>query len=372
MKLIKKLVRTILRAINRDIEALVDDFLYFKRLNRKPPELMWKSAWPGPYARLDAGGIFLNDKLYVFGGFDQYVCVHSVADVFDLKKGKWIDRFNMPENMAQSHLGVASDGKRYIYGISGQLGDQCRPPTPECFVLDTKHRTWDILPPLPDARYAATVQLWRGRLHVIGGSKIDRNTPSVDHWSIAVTTGKATENQWKQEPSIPCGGPHRASAVADNRLFVFGGQEGDYIAIPGDPDYTCTGDLTNETVHADTYMLSYGEEKWKKMADMPVKVSHTEFSTVKIGPYVVILGGMDNRDPNTKEVTLTDVIQVYDTRNDSWKIVGRLPYRIKSTITAYFNGWLYMTTGQKDKGVDNPVAGNYDRRVWRAKFSLNL
>jgi len=368
----KEFVRKILRIINKDLEVYAVDFFYLRKLNRKPPELMWRSAQPGPYARLDAGGICVNDKLYVFGGFDQHVRVYSVVNVFDFKKGKWVEQFDMPANMAQSHLGIASDRKRYIYEISGQLGDQCHPPTPECFVLDTEHNTWQPLPPLPEPRYAATVQLWRGRLHVIGGSKADRNTPSTDHWSIAVVDGKATEDQWRREPPIPRGGPHRASAVADDRLFVFGGQEGDYIAIPGDPNYSCTGDLTNEIVHADTYMLPHGEEQWQQMADMPIKVSHTEFATVEIGPFVVILGGMDNKDPDTKVVTLTDAIQVYDTINDSWTIAGHLPYCIKSTIANHFNGWLYMTTGQKDKGINNPLAGDYDRRMWRAKFSLSL
>jgi len=209
-------------------------------------------------------------------------------------------------------------------------------------------------------------------LHAIGGSKTDRNTPSTDHWSIAVEGGKSTENQWQKEVSIPRGGPHRASAVVDDRLFVFGGQEGDYIAIPGDPNYTCTGDLTNEIVFADTYMLPFGEKKWQRMADMPIKVSHTEFSIVIVGPHVVILGGMDNKDPETKKVTVTNMIQAYDTKSDSWEIIGRLPYGIKATIAAYVDGWLYMTTGQRDHDIDDRSAGNYDRRMWRAEFSLKI
>jgi len=372
MKLIKDFIKMILRMISGDLEVFIVDFLYLRRLNRKPPELMWKSARPGPYARLDAGGACLNEKLYVFGGFGHGSTIYSIVNVFDSKKGKWVDEFDMPAKMAQSHQGLVSDGKRYIYEVSGQLGDQCRPPTADCFVLDVETKTWSTLPPLAEARYAVTLQLWRGRLHAIGGSKTDRNTPSTDHWSIAVECGKSPENQWRKEPSIPRGGPHRASAVVDDRLYVFGGQEGDYIAIPGDANYTCTGDLTNEVVFADTYMLPYGEKKWQRMADMPIKVSHTEFSIVIIGPYVVILGGMDNKDPDTKRVTVINRIQVYDTRNDTWDIVGHLPYGIKSTVAAYVDGWLYMTTGQRDHDIDDRSAGNYDRRVWRAKFSLKL
>lgn len=56
--------------------------------------------------------------------------------------------------MANSHLGMATDG-RYIYVVSGQQGPQCRtPPVAETFVLDTQTRTWDSFPPLPEPRYA--------------------------------------------------------------------------------------------------------------------------------------------------------------------------------------------------------------------------
>lgn len=58
-------------------------------------------------------------------------------------------------------------------------------------------------------RYAPATQLWRGRLHVMGGSKENRHTPGVDHWSIAVKDGKPLEKEWRKEVPIPRGGPHR-------------------------------------------------------------------------------------------------------------------------------------------------------------------
>lgn len=58
-------------------------------------------------------------------------------------------------------------------------------------------------------RYAPATQLWRGRLHVMGGSKENRHTPGLEHWSIAVKDGKALETEWRTEIPIPRGGPHR-------------------------------------------------------------------------------------------------------------------------------------------------------------------
>jgi len=58
-------------------------------------------------------------------------------------------------------------------------------------------------------RYAPATQLWRGRLHVMGGSKENRHTPGLEHWSLAVKDGKALEKEWRSEIPIPRGGPHR-------------------------------------------------------------------------------------------------------------------------------------------------------------------
>lgn len=58
-------------------------------------------------------------------------------------------------------------------------------------------------------RYAPATQLWRGRLHVMGGSKENRHTPGLEHWSLAVKDGKALEKEWQIEIPIPRGGPHR-------------------------------------------------------------------------------------------------------------------------------------------------------------------
>lgn len=122
---------------------------------------------------------------------------------------------------------------------------------------------------LLDFRYAPATQIWRGRLHVMGGSKENRNAVAHDHWSIAVKGGKALD-KWREEVPIPRGGPHRffntcsnhtsfcfeppsmlliimgliwfcrACVVANDKLLVIGGQEGDFMAKPNSPIFKCS------------------------------------------------------------------------------------------------------------------------------------
>ncbi|XP_021890372.1 kelch repeat-containing protein At3g27220-like [Carica papaya] len=189
------------------------------------PELQWEQMALAPVPRLDGSAIQIKNLLYVFSGYGSLDYVHSHVDVYNFTNNKWSERFDAPREMANSHLGVATDG-RYIYVISGQNGPQCRGPTARSFVLDTNTKKWWDMPPLPAPRYAPATQIWRGRLHVMGGSKENRHTPAVEHWSIAVKDGKALEKGWQTEIPIPRGGPHRAGIAVNDRLFVIGGQRG--------------------------------------------------------------------------------------------------------------------------------------------------
>lgn len=90
--------------------------------------------------------------------FLLYYCVfqvHSHVDIYNFDDGTWGGRFDMPKEMAHSHLGMATDG-RYIYIVNGQYGPQCRGPTSDTFVLDTETKQWSGLPPLPVPRYVYT------------------------------------------------------------------------------------------------------------------------------------------------------------------------------------------------------------------------
>ncbi|KAL5991133.1 hypothetical protein ACLOJK_012039 [Asimina triloba] len=321
------------------------------------PELQWEEMEEAPVPRLDGASIQIGDLFYVFAGFgnlDHVRAVHSHVDVYNFKENKWSEKFEMPKEMANSHLGMATDG-RYIYAITGQYGAQCSTPTARTFVLDTKTRKWSDLPTLPAPRYAPATQLWRGRLHVMGGGKEDRHEPSVEHWSIAVKDGKALEKEWRTEIPIPRGGPHRACVVVDDCLYIIGGQEGDFMAKPGSANFKCS--RRKETQYADVYMLEAGKE-WKELPSMPKPNSHIEFSWVVVNNSIIIVGGATLKHPVTKRLILV---------GEEWSVIGRMPCRDKTTLAAYWNGWLYFTSGQRDRGPDNAMPGAVIGNTWRTK-----
>ena len=329
--------------------------------------LRWSPAPPCPEGRYDAGGAQVGRWLFVIGGYGSLDEVKGHADVLDLAAWRWVDRIRIPDAMAHTHSAIASDGARHLYVVSGQRGAQCRPAVRECFSYDIEGRCWRALPPYPHARYAPTMQWWRGRLHVVGGSMEDRRTPCARHFSLAVEEGRATESTWREEVPAPLAATHRGSALVDDTLYLFGGQQGDFTAVPGSPDGRCDP-RTPETYFGEVYALKAGERRWRRCADMPIAASHTDFSTIVRGEKVLLFGGQIQKDAETFRVTLTDAIQEYDTRADRWSIRGRTPFRVKFPICGLHGGWICMTTGQRDRSRRDPTAGGIINDSFRARL----
>ncbi|CAI0410387.1 unnamed protein product [Linum tenue] len=330
------------------------------------PLLDWKKMAPSPVPRLDGAAIQIKNLLFVFAGYGTIDYVHSHVDIYNFTDNTWGGRFDMPKEMAHSHLGMVTDG-RYIYVVTGQYGPQCRGPTAHTFVLDTETKQWRDMPPLPVPRYAPATQLWRGRLHVMGGSKENRHTPGVEHWSLAVKDGKALETEWRTEIPIPRGGPHRACVVVDDRLYVIGGQEGDFMAKPGSPIFKCS--RRNEVVFGDVYMLD-DEMKWKVLPSMPKPDSHIEFAWALVNNSIVIIGGTTDKHPITKKMVLVGEIFQFNLNNLKWSVIGKLPFRVKTTLVGFWDGHIYFTSGQRDKGPDDPAPKKVIGEMWRTKLKL--
>lgn len=199
----------------------------------------------------------------------------------------------------------------------------------------------------------------------MGGSKEDRHEPGLEHWSLAVKNGKALEKEWRNEVPIPRGGPHRACVVANDKLYVIGGQEGDFMAKPGSPIFKCS--RRHEVVYGDVYMLDE-KGKWKELPPMPKPDSHIEFAWTVVNNSIVIVGGTTEKHPVTKRMILVGEVFRFNLDTLKWSVIGRMPYRIKTTLVGFWNGWLYFTSGQRDRGPDDPSPRLVVGSMWRTKL----
>lgn len=329
----------------------------------------WQQGAPCPAALYDAGGVQIGRHLYVVLGYRQISEVNERIFVLDLAQGKWLGSITPRVRIGHSHTGVCSDGSRFIYIASGQFGPHCCPAIPDCASFDIRSGQWRQLPPLPEPRYAGAMHLLAGRLHYAGGACPDRSTPATDHWSIAVCDGVALETQWRREPPVPVGGMHRGSTSINGSLLLFGGQQGDFRAIPGDTSHRCMGNV-HEDYLTECLRFDPAEGRWARLADMLIPASHNDFSTVWDGEEVHLLGGQVFKHPRSFRLRLTNAIQSYNPAENRWRISGRLPYRLKIPVSANHAGFLTITTGQRDRSPADDSPGEVTSATWIAPLSM--
>lgn len=324
----------------------------------------WAPGTPCPKALLDAGGAQVGDRLYVVGGFESQAVVNRQLLVLDLRTGQWRTGPPLPPRVPESHAAVCADDARFLYVVAGQLGPNCRPAIPDGFSYDTVAERWGRLPDLPAPRYAGTMQLLGDRLHFVGGAQADRFTPAADHWSIAVQNGVAVEPKWREEAPAPLAAMHRGSAVVDGELFLFGGQQGDFVAITKDGEWACRGD-THEDYFAECYRYRPRDGTWHRLRDMPIPVSHTDASVVVLDGIVHVVGGQVHKARETFALSLTDAVQSYDIAADRWQIANYLPRRTKTLVCGRLGRVITCTTGQQDQGAHSDAPGAIVGATWR-------
>lgn len=327
----------------------------------------WAALPACPNELTVAGGAQIGHSLFIVRGHGRLGQVNTRLFVFDMRAKRWLPSREAPARLAHSEAAICADGARFLYAVSGQLGPQCAPAIPDGFAYDTQTSEWRPLPPLPAPRYAGTMQLLNGRLHFVGGACPDRLTPSAEHWSLAVAEGSATETEWRPEPPIPLPAMHRGSAVINGDWYVIGGQQGDFVAAPGDATHTCS-ERTRERYFPDVYRFRGAE--WTRLADLPVPVSHTNFSIVADGGHLHVVGGQVFKDDESFRLRLTDVVQSYDVSADHWRISARYPYRVKRTVCGLHDGHLYSATGQRDQGSASDAPGAVVADGWHAAIPV--
>lgn len=322
------------------------------------PESPWRMEPRAPLRVVEAGRAQIRERVYLFGGYETLGKVSNAFHCFNLEARKWEQSGTMPVGMAQTHQGVVSDGERYAYIVTGQLGANCSPSTAACFSFDSQTQTFAHLPALPEGRYMPIVFLYEGRIHCMSGSGLDRNTACTEHWSLGVADGRALETVWRVESSYGLQRTHTASHIVGSRLYVLGGQTGDVMSVSGDSEYACAFEASRDAYFDEVCYIELVTGKRVDCAPMPLAMSHTEHSSLQIAAKLLIVGGVLGR------LEMNDSIFEYDLEADCWTQVGRLPYKMKSKVSAHWNGRLFIIGGQRAVSETDARPGDVVNSVW--------
>jgi len=274
-----------------------------------PVQRQWPLAWqamaPAPTPRYEAASIVVGDRIYVFGGYrDAAWHVDRTYASYDPGTGTWTPLGTMPPGVAETHLGIATDGE-HVYLAGGFAGDIRKGVRPSQQIADSLWRyhpatdTWEQVGTFPVPRGAGGLALVGRTLHYVGGNLADRVTNVGDHFTFDLDT-----RTWGRAAPMPNPKDHFSTVVVDGKIYVLGGERGhDELNLQ----------------QADAHVFDPATGAWTRLADLPVAKSHLEGGTYVADGRIVLAGGQLARFEPTAGVL------AYDIASDTWTRWRRLP-----------------------------------------------
>lgn len=283
----------------------------------------WRQRADGPLARMEATGLAVGDRIYVFGGYSDWPRATTRADVYEPATDSWTRLADMPE--AVTHVQPVSDGER-IYFAGGFLGAFPSPSTGRLWVYDIADDRWSRGPDLPEPLGAGAAVLVDGRLYFFGGTVRLVEPSSYDDRPAAYVLDLDGGAEWAPLEPLPTPRNHFTAATDGKRIFLFGGQRG------GDE-----GNANLDVVEA--YDIRAGT--WSTVAPMPVRKGHTAALT-HAGALYVIGGSVDDG----RNGAASDTIVRYDPQADRWETLTPLPAAMKTPVIGFVGDRLYVTAAR--------------------------
>jgi N-acetylneuraminic acid mutarotase len=285
----------------------------------------WRTAATAPTPRYEGAGVVVGGKVYVFGGYRNATWqVTRTYAVYDPAANTWKVLGNLPAGMAETHLGVATDG-RTIWFMGGFAGDVRQDVDPSQVVsggfwsYTPSTGAWKRLGSMPKARGAGTLALVGRTLHYVGGNLADRVTNSADHFTYDLDTGA-----WGTKKPIPDGKDHLSSVVLGGKIYVLGGEHGH-------------DELQDQ--QRDAHVYDPATDSWRSIANLPIAKSHDEWGTFVLDGRIVMAGGQIVKQDATANVV------AYDPSTNRWTTLPSLPAPRQGAVVQPVGNVVVITGG---------------------------
>ena len=201
------------------------------------PTSPWKKGAPFPEADEELYGVTVNNKLYVFGGWDGGKA-RGVAYEYDPVTDKWTKKTSMPRPAHHAAL-AAANGKIYVMGGFIPPKDTAIPvggawePIDNAWEYDPAADSWKSLPPLPGKRGSAVAAEVGGKIYVIGGATTMEGSkdPFFSFFGPSRVLGTnevydPATNKWESRAPMSVPRNHAYSGVVNGKIYVIGGRTG--------------------------------------------------------------------------------------------------------------------------------------------------
>ena len=86
-------------------------------------EATWQQLEDMPVAKWEPASLVVDNKVYVLGGYGNFICSSKRLDVFDPAEGTWTQLQDLPS--AISHVNLVPDGRGFWF--AGGMKDKVHP-----------------------------------------------------------------------------------------------------------------------------------------------------------------------------------------------------------------------------------------------------
>jgi len=207
------------------------------------------------------------------------------------------------------------EGKRYLYAIGGDVGDQA---SDQVIRYDVAANTWVPLSAKPTAVSEVQAVVIGGKIYVPGGrlasgqitNKLESYDPQQDRWSA------------RQPLPTPRSG--YALAVVEGKLYLFGGWDG-------------------KSYRNEAWEYDPGQNTWSQLTAMPTARAFAAATVVENAVYVV--GGANDQGSlaiNERYIPAED-----HQSGNPWSVKAKLPSAADHMAIASINDQIFLVGGKQ-------------------------
>jgi len=293
-----------------------------------------------------------------------------------------------PDTETETTSDTATDTDTVVYNGCGTDGDSdsdgvCD-PSDQCAgddssgdtdgdgVCDGNPAGWTVMNDMPYAGGGLASAVLSDGLHILGGSK-DWNGSQTYRYHYVYN---GSDDTWSSSPAeVPDSNTWGAQAqVHDNRLYLVGGWDNGGFSlrvydpnldiwdilpnIPAEYEYGFVSAVVGDDlfviggypgVHSDApvYKLNLITEVWSACANLPHNEGWGSLAGAPLGEKIYVLNG-DISGGGT-------ILQIYDTRSDSWSRGAELAVHHEAASSLVFEDKIYFFGGARDQDADAPA-----------------
>lgn len=223
------------------------------------------------------------------------------------------------------------------------------------FEAKAAENVWELKAPMHQARGALGVIAVGEKIYAIGGAVNNVYNTASDSWRIVGTNEEYNPqtNSWTTKMSMPTPRAYFSLSTYHNKIYCFGGINGEGMLSYQDTDIQLPGILWSNA----TEVYNPLTDSWEKKTSMPANMQG-RYSIVVINELMYFIGGIG-----------TQPAAIYNPNTDTWNTtLSSNPEVTKSWNTAVIEA--YVQTGL-DKGDGQFAAAAIDDTVYVVSSSTH-